>query len=97
FSRDWSSDVCSSDLVTMLGRRSELLQVGAKTWYPRDIEEALATIPGVIQAAVVGVPDAALKTRPIAYVQTDTPLDGAAVKAQIEIGRASCRERGETT
>ena len=82
----WTGDIGTMDsdgYVTMLGRRSELLQVGTKTWYPRDIEEALATIPGVIQAAVVGVPDAALKTRPIAYVQTDTPLDEAAVKAQI--------------
>ncbi|KGD96408.1 class I adenylate-forming enzyme family protein [Rhizobium sp. YS-1r] len=82
----WTGDIGSMDrqgFVTMLGRRSELLHVDGKTWYPRDVEEALSTVPGVEQAAVVGVPDAAIATRPVAFVQATLPLDGEEIKAKI--------------
>ncbi len=82
----WTGDIGTMDrhgFVTMMGRRSELLEVGGKTWYPRDVEEALSTVAGIEQAAVVGVPDAAMKTRPVAFVQAAAPIDGEAAKAQI--------------
>jgi len=82
----WTGDIGTMDqqgFITMMGRRSELLEVGGKTWYPRDVEEALATVAGIEQAAVVGVPDAAMKTRPVAFVQAVAPVDGEAAKAQI--------------
>jgi acyl-CoA synthetase (AMP-forming)/AMP-acid ligase II len=41
--------------VTMRGRFSELLNVGGKTWYPRDIEDALCEEAAIAEAAVVGV------------------------------------------
>ncbi|MBP0650428.1 hypothetical protein J8J40_25610, partial [Mycobacterium tuberculosis] len=50
-------------------------------WFPRDIEEALAAAPGVRQAAVVGIPDAALGERPVAFVESAETLDAAALKA----------------
>lgn len=82
----WTGDIGSMDAdghITMRGRRSELLQVGGDTWYPRDVEEALARQSGVLQAAVVGLPDAALGNRPVAYVQSATPQDAAALIAAI--------------
>ena len=55
----------------MRGRFSELIEVAGRTWYPRDVEEALCRQPGVKEAAVVGVPDPALGERPIAFVTAD--------------------------
>ena len=57
--------------VTMRGRFSELIEVAGRTWYPRDLEEALCRQPGVKEAAVVAVPDAGLGERPIAFVTSD--------------------------
>jgi len=62
--------------VTMRGRFSELIVVGGVTWYPRDVEDALCDISGVLQASVIGVPDAKLGTRPIGCV---TLAAGAAI------------------
>ena len=57
--------------VTMRGRRSELIAVAGTTWYPRDIEEALCRRPGVRQAALIGLPDPTLGSRPTAFVTLD--------------------------
>jgi acyl-coenzyme A synthetase/AMP-(fatty) acid ligase len=59
--------------ITMRGRRSELLEVAGVLWFPRDVEEALCAVPGVAQAALIGVGGA-----PRAFV---TLQDGAAVTA----------------
>lgn len=54
--------------LTMRGRFSELLNVAGKTWFPRDVEEALGEVPGVKGAAVVAIPDETLGQCPVAYV-----------------------------
>jgi long-chain acyl-CoA synthetase len=54
--------------VTMRGRFAELITVGGRTWFPRDVEEALCTQAGIKEAAVVALPDAKLGQRPVAYV-----------------------------
>ena len=41
--------------ITMRGRRSELIHVAGRAWFPRDIEEALGRQPGVRLTALVGV------------------------------------------
>jgi acyl-CoA synthetase (AMP-forming)/AMP-acid ligase II len=56
--------------LTMRGRFAELIKVGGKTWFPRDVEEALCAQSGVKEAAVIGLPDAALGQRPVGYVTT---------------------------
>jgi acyl-coenzyme A synthetase/AMP-(fatty) acid ligase len=61
--------------VTMRGRFAELITVEGRTWFPRDVEEALCMQAGVKEAAVVALPDAKLGQRPVAYVT----LDGDAV------------------
>ena len=50
--------------ITMRGRFAELITVGGRTWFPRDVEEALCAQPGVKEAAVVGV--AGRRARPAA-------------------------------
>jgi acyl-CoA synthetase (AMP-forming)/AMP-acid ligase II len=62
--------------ITLRGRRSELVVVAGEAWYPRDVEEALCRQPGVGQAALIGLPDAALGMRPTAFVTVE---DGGAL------------------
>ena len=67
--------------VTMLGRFAEFITVAGRTWFPRDVEEALCTQPGVKEAAVVALPDPKLGQRPVAYVTTTGgTIDFAAMK-----------------
>ncbi|MBB5751850.1 class I adenylate-forming enzyme family protein [Prosthecomicrobium pneumaticum] len=54
--------------VTLRGRRSELIPVAGVSWYPRDVEEALCGLAGIRQAALIGIADAALGRRPLAFV-----------------------------
>jgi acyl-CoA synthetase (AMP-forming)/AMP-acid ligase II len=70
--------------VTMRGRFSELLTVGGRTWFPRDVEEALCSQPGIKAAALVGLQDCALGHRPIAFVIADGSPDAALLKAAIQ-------------
>lgn len=41
--------------ITLRGRRSEVIEHGGQTWFPRDVEEALLELPEVAAAALVGV------------------------------------------
>jgi acyl-coenzyme A synthetase/AMP-(fatty) acid ligase len=54
--------------LTMRGRFAELIEVGGRVWFPRDVEEALCAQDGVKESAVIAVPDASLGQRPIGYV-----------------------------
>jgi malonyl-CoA/methylmalonyl-CoA synthetase len=53
---------------TLRGRASDLIISGGFNVYPREIEELLLEIPGVREAAVVGVADATRGEVPVAYV-----------------------------
>src|SRR5699024_3346929 len=64
--RDWSSDVCSSDLIGALDehgflflkdRTSDMIISGGYNVYPREVEDALLTHTAVDEAVVVGTPD----------------------------------------
>src|SRR5262245_33036606 len=52
--------------LTMRGRFAELIKVGGRTWFPRDVEEALCLQPNVKEAAVIALPDPSLGQRPVA-------------------------------
>ncbi len=70
--------------LTMRGRFAELITVGGRTWFPRDVEEALCAQPNVKEAAVIALPDDKLGQRPVAYVTlTDGGADLAALKTAI--------------
>jgi acyl-coenzyme A synthetase/AMP-(fatty) acid ligase len=70
--------------ITMRGRFAELITVAGRTWFPRDVEEALCTQPGIKEAAVVALPDTKLGQRPVAYVTTTGgTVDPAALKSAI--------------
>ena len=69
--------------VTMRGRFAELITVAGRTWYPRDVEEALAALSGVREAAVVGLPDPELGERPVAFVTGEPGLRVESLKQEI--------------
>src|SRR5690606_40614394 len=92
FSRDWSSDVCSSDLY----RRAELLAAAGAA--PQLLNDAVST--GLLAASETYGEDAVALLR--AMVALDRhgiePRHLRAVKQSAEreeIGRASCRDRVE--
>jgi malonyl-CoA/methylmalonyl-CoA synthetase len=75
--------------ITLQGRRSDLIISGGFNIYPREIEEVLTSLPGVREAAVVGVADAVRGEVPVAYLVTDGDLDLAAVEQTMRAEIAS--------
>lgn len=65
----------SNGYVTLLGRRHELIISGGFNIYPREIEELLVTLPGIVEAAVVGMPHPEWGEVPIAYVVCSGEID----------------------
>jgi malonyl-CoA/methylmalonyl-CoA synthetase len=66
---------------TLLGRRHELILRGGFNIYPREVEEVLASFPGVREAAVVGRPDPDLGQVPVAFLVVESPVDESALIA----------------
>jgi len=72
----------------LVDRKKELIIRGGYNVYPREVEEALYSHPGVLEAAVVGVPDETLGEEVAALV---VPRPGSSVA--VDDLRAWCRER----
>ncbi len=56
--------------VWIEGRASDVINRGGNKVFPEHVEEVLRLVPGVAEAAVVGVPDDRLGEIPVAYVVT---------------------------
>jgi acyl-CoA synthetase (AMP-forming)/AMP-acid ligase II len=71
----------------IVGRSKELIITGGLNVYPPEVEAALATLPGVVEVAVVGIPSREWGQQVVALVVTDPlrPTD------EDEVIRA-CRE-----
>lgn len=71
----------------IVDRKKEMIIVGGYNVYPREVEEVLYSHPGVVEAAVIGVPDPDYGEAVLAFV----------VKKQPELAEeqllAYCRER----
>src|SRR5690606_39513750 len=93
FSRDWSSDVCSSDLLTVYGKEAANDEKDTK-------EGGSPQLVAVKQGETVSTEDILLKslqTKPPARFNEATLLSAMEGAGKMvddeEIGRASCRER----
>src|SRR5262249_25395252 len=66
-------------------RDDDMIASGAETVFPRPLEELLLTIPGVLDAAVVGVPDREFGQRFAAYiaVREGSRLSATAVRSYV--------------
>lgn len=66
-------------------RRTDMIVVGGANVYPAEIEAALETLPGVLCAAVIGLPDPDMGNRLHAIIELspeiDEPVDGASFLA----------------
>lgn len=65
--------------LVITGRSKEMMIIGGENVFPREIEAALEATAGVLQAAVIGVPDDLRGEAPVAFV---IPQEGAAVSEQ---------------
>jgi acyl-coenzyme A synthetase/AMP-(fatty) acid ligase len=74
-----------------VGRRDDVFKVGGHKVSPAEIEEVLVRIPGVVEAAVVGVPDAEWGQAVKAYIvpaETGAPTPEAVMRQCAERLRA---------
>src|SRR5690606_40567448 len=92
FSRDWSSDVCSSDLATLMSRPMPLSQLPGRL--ARDIASAFKD-PVAAVCAVLYLAGAAGAVAMFPTEAEAASRQAAAVAAAPapKIGRAACRER----
>lgn len=67
--------------VTLLGRRHELIISGGFNIYPREVEEVLAALSGIREAAVVSRSHPDWGEVPVAFLVVDQPLDPAEIIA----------------
>jgi long-chain acyl-CoA synthetase len=68
-----TGDVGSFDedgYLSIVGRIKEMIIRGGENIYPKEIENALYAHPAVLEAAVVGAPDAVFGEQPVAFVST---------------------------
>ena len=73
---------CDADgFITLIDRKNDMLISGGYNVYPREVEDQLMTVPGVRDAAVVGLPDERWGDRVHAVISGAPGLDGAAVLA----------------
>ena len=77
------------------GRTADVIVSGGVNVYPAEIEEALAALPGVRDACVVGGPDDVRGESPVAFVvlDRDARRDPAAQRATLEAIEAACEAR----
>ena len=66
--------------VWLDGRVGDLINRGGNKVFPGEVEEVLCLVPGVREAAVVGVPDARLGEVPVAFVVSAGEIDAPALE-----------------
>lgn len=68
------------DYLFLVGRSDDVINRGGEKIFPREIEDVILGVPGVLGAAVIGVADEVFHQVPVAYVQLEkvsltTPLE----------------------
>ncbi|HEX6637162.1 MAG TPA: long-chain fatty acid--CoA ligase, partial [Steroidobacteraceae bacterium] len=72
----------------IVGRRSDIIKVGAHRVHPRDVEDVLEELPEVAEAAVIGVEDEILGEVIKAFV-----VPAAGSQPQVQHVKRHCLER----
>jgi acyl-CoA synthetase (AMP-forming)/AMP-acid ligase II len=69
--RLWTGDLAQVDeegYIFIVGRKKDIIKSGAFRISPKEIEDLIAEVPGVIDCAIVGLPDEILGERMVACV-----------------------------
>ncbi|WP_170981600.1 class I adenylate-forming enzyme family protein [Nocardioides dongxiaopingii] len=59
--------------ITIVGRTKDMIISGGLNVYPKEIEDVISRLPGVVETAVVGVPHERFGESAVAIVVTDDP------------------------
>jgi O-succinylbenzoic acid--CoA ligase len=81
----WSQDIGSFDAqgyVHVRGRRDGMVLSGGKHVFPEEIEQALSSVPGVLEVAVVSVPDAEWGEKLVGHIVGE--ITARALRAAVE-------------
>ena len=54
---EWVAGGKAKDYLRLVGRAKDLIITGGLNVYPKEIEERIDALPGVVESAVIGVPD----------------------------------------
>jgi acyl-coenzyme A synthetase/AMP-(fatty) acid ligase len=80
----------NGEYIRILGRRSELINVGGEKVYPAEVESVLMSMPNVRDATVFGEPNPIMGHIVAARLNLREPRDPAEVRREV---RAFCRGR----
>jgi malonyl-CoA/methylmalonyl-CoA synthetase len=80
---DLAREDAATGYITLLGRSRELILTGGFNVYPREVEEVLATYPGVRESAVAGRPHPEWGEVPVAFLVVESPFDEVAETALV--------------
>jgi acyl-CoA synthetase (AMP-forming)/AMP-acid ligase II len=75
--------VQEGEYLRILGRSSEIINVGGQKVYPAEVEKVIAELPGVIDVAVTGEPHLLLGQVVVAVVQLEEPAPEVEFKRRI--------------
>lgn len=91
------AELDAEGFITIVGRTKDMIISGGLNVYPKEIEDVIARIPGVIETAVVGVPHERFGETAVAIVVTDDPeFDVAMVDGACEEHLASYKRPRRT-
>jgi malonyl-CoA/methylmalonyl-CoA synthetase len=78
---EWVADGAAKDYLRLVGRARDMIISGGLNVYPKEIEARIDSLPGVVESAVIGVPDPDFGEAVTAVVVPTAPhaIDEAAV------------------
>ena len=72
----------------IVSRKTDMIKSGAHRISPKEIEEVFAEFPGLVETAIIGVPDEILGEAIIAYIVPKTKIDQRELRKHLRINLA---------